>query len=137
MSLIGLPPNYRFRVLNTTGVTMSVVSLTMTRSLFNSAGEVVYEATAQSVSLASSMANNSAVYVGAAFSNTSSIYLGLDGVLTADHSGTASGTLALCLAVSPDNSKWSDDNDIALSNHAIIAQVYFSTTTTKSVPIEL
>ena len=137
MSLNGMPPFWRLKVLNQTGSTISFVSATLVRHVLFSTGTVSFEA-AQSISLISAVGNGSSVSLGGIFSFTSNQWLlGVDGVLTVSGGGTTSGNLAVALTTSPDGVIWSDVADLVLSNHTPFAVVYFSTGATKSTPFIL
>lgn len=143
MGQLALPYAYKFLAKNATGATLSVVSFSFIRSLINASGVLSYEATAISQSAISALGNGSAVALGSGagadvFSNSSSFFMALDGIFTVKASTTTSGSVGLYMAISPDDgTTFSDDADLAVSNHLQLGLMYFSGAETKSIPIEL
>ena len=131
MSAAGLPRTYKFVLYNDTGVTIATgdVDISIRQAKYDSDGALSYAASAATRTNAGTIATNAYSAIGSNFDNSSDLYLGFDGTLSAVTTG--SGDVSLWLAGSPDGGTTFPDNGEGI----LLAVINFTAAATKVVQI--
>ena len=133
MSACGLPRDYKFVVLNETGVEIAVgaIDLSVRQAKYSSTGVLTFGGSAVTRTNASALADDADVTLGAVFDNSTDLYLGFDGILSVVTTGSPAGDVSIWLVGSPDGGTTYPDDQEGI----LLGVINFSAAATKVIQI--